>query len=92
MHSYTAYGLNIHSELLLPQLLEGGETANVIVRYGSVSISASDLGDSDRVVLGDSQEVKVYWREIGGFCVRNGNEIVMEPIAGRGMAILRSPP
>lgn len=82
MYYYTAYGLNIHSELELPQLFEGSEIADVTVRYGSVSLSVAELGDSDRVVIGSPQEVKVFWREIGSFCVRNGNEIIMDPNEG----------
>lgn len=82
MQSYLAYGLNIHSEISFPQLLSGRETADVIVRFGPVAIGLSDASDSDRVVMGDSQEVNIFWKDVGGFCIRNGNEIIVDPIPG----------
>ena len=82
MKSYSAYGLNIHSEISLPELMEGGEIADVIVRFGPVAIRLPDADDCDRVVIGGSDNIIVFWKEVGGFCIRNGNEIIVDPTPG----------
>jgi len=42
LHSYTAYGLGIHAELALPELLPGSESPDVTIRLGTVDCLPAD--------------------------------------------------
>ena len=81
---HVAYGLGIHSALLLPELVM--EEAEVIVHVRLGDTSPVDLADV-RAITAD--EADLSWKDIGIFHVRRGNEIVINPAPGADESVLR---
>jgi hypothetical protein len=84
VHSYTAFGLNVRSELPFPSL-EPGEAwaeADVEIRLadlGDLRASLTAAGEHYRLSAG---EVAVTSVQLGTFSVRGGHEILLDPAPG----------
>ncbi|MBZ5608971.1 MAG: hypothetical protein LAP38_11980 [Acidobacteriia bacterium] len=75
MYSYTAYGLNIESEIQLPTLAHGSSAADVQVRRGSVIRPAEANGHATWTTPSD-----IYFRfeNFGVIQISGGTEIVVD--------------
>lgn len=73
---YSVYGLNLESELRLPELVGGEGAADAFARFG-------------RVEVGSEGAFVFEVAKVGRFCVRGGREIVVDADAGVGEAELR---
>lgn len=85
MSYYTYYGLDVHSDLPLPELNRGRstKTPDVIIRQGEVSAEGLD----DGAVLGPflqaaPQNLWLSVPNIARFLIRDGQEIIYEPYPG----------
>ena len=99
---YTAYGLTFDSELEFPEFLPGEQPSDVQIRLAPIDlpdISAPlDNRRISRKVTPD--ETILFWENVGTLQIRNGDEIVADPlpdveervlrlfILGAGMAVL----
>lgn len=79
MFFYRAHGLNIHSELALPELIEKKGALDVVIRIGNVNNIFEE-------VIATGNNCKVYadatyfsWDKICKIRVKNGNEIIVDP-------------
>lgn len=88
-YSYSAYGLSIHSPLALPELVAGGEAADVIIRLGRVSCPPLETTDSKGWLKTAGEEVGFFHEEVGAFLVRGGAEILVDPVPGVEEHVLR---
>lgn len=80
MFCYSCYGLTIHSEMELPGLPPGGPDPDVVVRVGSVP----------RTRRKATIDEEVAFHTLGGaFHIRQGREIVMDPLPGATASLLR---
>ncbi len=81
IHYYTAYNLNIASELPSPQLTSISETKeiDVHIRYGTVPEVLEDAASKGVLYQAKPNEFLLHMKDIAGFWVRDGNEIVIDP-------------
>lgn len=89
LHPYSAYGLGIHSALLLPELVPSEAEADIVVHFGQAERSRIESGEVARLVWGTAQEVHLAWSGVGAFVVRDGREIVVDPLPGVEERVLR---
>lgn len=79
MYAYTAFGLDIHSDLPLPELHPGGGRTDVEIRCRRGTLGGTPPED-DAVVTPDAS--RIVWTDVGAFTVRGGRDILVEPLDG----------
>jgi len=77
---YRAYSLIIGSELDLPELPEAAGEPDVLIRLGSIPHTTNKTTVTDELL---------FPRIAGGFHVRNGREIIVDPLPGADIDALR---
>jgi len=80
MFSYTAYGVGIRSALSMPELMPCRAEPDAVVRYGTLPRPESQV--EPYLVRTDEDGVYCFMRSIGGVLVREGREIVVDPLPG----------
>ena len=90
-HAYSAFGLEVESELTLPLLdpapAGGSGDPDVTVTRGDVTGATTDWGDDDHHYV-DASEFYVSYG-VGDTMVRDGREIRIDPAADAPMDIVR---
>ena len=91
MYRYTAYGLNISSELALPELpsIADGE-ADLVIRRGKVDVALPDPFEAWSHFYLDGDTSYLCWRIVGKFAIRAG-EIIIDAFADVEERIIRLP-
>jgi hypothetical protein len=89
---YRAYGLEISSELALPELNsshgDGDEdTAVRILLEEPVPAPAAAI--TERCLRATADEVHLFWPQAGSFAIKAGREIVLTPVPGVDARLLR---
>lgn len=79
MPLYQTYGLTIDSEIPLPELVSGDGEADVVIRYGKLD-RPSDTPTDQICLYADAEEVYLHWEDIGILYIRQGCEIIIDPI------------
>lgn len=81
MHSYCCYGLNVRSELEIPEFLPAGEAAaDVDVRYESRDeIELEYNADQSFGLRKTPHEITLWIDKVGGIQARHGNELLISP-------------
>lgn len=77
---YTAYNLTIHSDMLLPELLVGTGTADVIIRTDTVPANLPGCESVASYFQAIENELLLKIAGVAHFWVRNGDEIVIQPL------------
>jgi hypothetical protein len=92
VHTYSAYGLGIHSELLLPELVPAPDAkADIVIRFGTVDHSSANIVNSNRCFHFAPDKACYYWDGIVAYQAQNGNEIIIDPDPGTPESSLRIP-
>jgi hypothetical protein len=90
MHSYTAYGLKIQSELVLPELLASDNSAaDVIIRFGKLNDSPLDTDSSAHCFQSTAEGMYLFWEGIGTSLIREGKEIIIDSVSNAEEGRLR---
>lgn len=89
MFSYLAYGLNIQSELELPEFVSRSDdaAADISIRFGETFWTAPK--GEDRYHQATDQEINFFFRVAGSFKVSGGCEIIVDPAPGAEERTLR---
>ena len=92
MHCYRAYGLHVHSELLLPAMVSAeAAEPDVVIQFGHVDCSGLQVQDNGQRERVSAHEAAYAWEDVGAFLVRNGKEIIIDPDRNVEEQLLRLP-
>lgn len=86
LHYYTAYAMSIQAPFQCPELTplpSPQQDCDVIIRWGNVD--EAGLSHSNKTSLGFQINENELWLSVANiarFLVRNGNEIIIEPVKG----------
>jgi len=89
MASYSAYGLTIQSDLVLPQLDESSSAPDLTVRRGRIE-APSPFPGIGRRVCSENGTVWLYCGKRGALRIREGREIVVDPAPGADLRIIHN--
>ncbi|MBE5931096.1 MAG: hypothetical protein E7268_08620 [Lachnospiraceae bacterium] len=81
MHQYYIYGIGIHSEIKLYNLVETPVAPDVTIHYGP--LPEDIIARTARGITSTMSPDRIWFRNhIGHFIIRNGNEILVHPLEG----------
>lgn len=80
MNVYSAYGLNIHSALPLPELLPVEAAADVVIEYGRLEMPRFE--DTYYIIRVDGDVISLFMEDVGAVQVQAGCKIVIDPLPG----------
>lgn len=91
MHIYTAYELGIHSSLHLPELQTLAEVKlDVVIQIAKIHWSPPEPSCTDYFYV-TAEKAYLFWDQVGTFLVRDGKEIIIDPLPGVEERIIRLP-
>ncbi|MGB8699344.1 MAG: hypothetical protein WCD18_08015 [Thermosynechococcaceae cyanobacterium] len=79
MFQYFAYGLGIHSELILPEFIQKDSCCDVTVTVQNADTTYLDIAEPRKYLKVSPQETIVAIQGIGQFQVQKGCEIIVTP-------------
>jgi hypothetical protein len=84
MFSYQAYGLNIRSDFPLPELLQGGDEADIYIQKGKLKPPPLEPTSINRQGIealfgGTPQEAYLHWQGIATLLAKDGTTLIVEP-------------
>lgn len=88
MFSYAAYGLGIHSQLPLPELVVGKATKDITIRLDDAAEAPLPTGLVSFALI-DHETICIRSKTAGTLWVRQGCEIVVQPAPGVDEALVR---
>lgn len=93
MYSYIAYGLRIGSEIAFPNLVAGrGDKFDVLVRFGEIGSRPNETEtlSADKCFRTNNTEICRVFDDTGTIVIRDGREIIVEPVADAEVRAIRS--
>lgn len=90
MYTYTAYGLNIHSSIELPELISCDvATADVVVQFQK--LNSSPIKDVSQYYSFEAttEGLYIFWQEIGTLLISQGKEIIIDAMVDAEESRLR---
>lgn len=92
LYYYDTYGFTVRSEIPLPELRSSaGEAADATICCECISWSPTVVAADGTSFRLAATEAYLYWQDVGTFLVRNGNEIIVDPLPGVEDRIIRLP-
>jgi hypothetical protein len=90
MYKYKAFGLNIHSEIFLPELIHHkSKNPDISILEGRVNLPSESILEGKNFKVTENN-VYMFWKDIGKFEISNGNEILIEKVQDVNRLVLRS--
>jgi hypothetical protein len=89
MHCYSTYGLEISSELPLPELLPSAGGTDARVRLGQVGNVPPEARGRNGYARAEIGSATLYWQNVGTYHINDGQEITIEAAGGVEARVLR---
>ncbi|HEX3012547.1 MAG TPA: hypothetical protein VHQ70_11080 [Syntrophomonadaceae bacterium] len=88
-YSYTAFGLIIHSQIEIPELLPADGVPDVVVRLDKVPVHLENPSSTGVRFEASPHEFLLSLDTVGRYLVSGGKEIIIEPFSGVTMNDVR---
>jgi hypothetical protein len=80
MFGYTAYGLGIHSEIKLPELISSTEVVkDVAISYQNIPPLSLEFNQNNTRIQASINSVQMDYKNVGSFLVTGGDRIICSP-------------
>ncbi len=89
MHIYSAFGLTVSSELIIPEFLPSEESPDVFFKFGSITPPEITLEGMVRAIEERGDGLLLYWSMLGSFLVERGELVTICPLPGTEEALIR---
>lgn len=95
MHRYTAYGVTVDSEIVLPELVAAQDVSSadgsdrVVVRVGSVMMDQAARANASPLVWARAGDVCLHYRGLASFHLTGGRQILVELAPDMDPSVLR---
>jgi hypothetical protein len=89
VYTYGAYGLGIHSNFPLPELVEKDSLSDIVIRLGEPAEVSMEAKGVPRWIHATDTEIVIAWEDVGTFRMRNGCEILVVPVPGVTVSLVR---
>src|SRR5690349_17772149 len=89
MLSYRAYNVCIHSPFEFPELRVENNSPDVIVQVGEIDRVPTNSELDGWCFHANLREAFFYWPDVGTIAVRDGCQILVDPIAGADERVIR---
>jgi HPr Serine kinase C-terminal domain len=81
MYFYSAYGLNIHSAIMLPELIVSEPVkADVKILFGKLDQSPLKNNNKNYCFQSTAEGMYLFWEGVGTFLIRDGKEIIIDAV------------
>jgi hypothetical protein len=87
--SYLAYGVTVHSEVALPHLVAGGDSADVHVRIVSSQYRSIEPPPKETHHEITADSARLFWKDVGTFVIQDKREVLVYPLPNVGVAVLQ---
>ncbi len=88
-YKHRAYNLTINSDFYLPELSCGYDTAEVTIRKGRIESLPPEATGCCCYYKANDNGIYLAWEGVGAFLVRNGCEMIIDPLPGIEDRIIR---
>src|ERR1700737_3646365 len=90
MYSYLAYGLDVHSSIPFPKFI-ASESAegDVVIHEGKTGRPIPETDAEGMYFHMNDDEAFLFWKDVCGYLVKSGREIIFEPLPGAEESIVR---
>ena len=89
MFTYIAYGLGLCSDILLPELEACEAPIDLTIRLGKVNLEQLEVVNNGHRFWGAPTEARHFFEHTGAFLVRDGREIIVDPLPAADERALR---
>jgi hypothetical protein len=88
-YSYEAFGLGIHSNFPLPELIEGTFPSDIAIRLEAPAEVPPEAKEVPRWIQISNGDILLAWRDMGTIRLRKGCEVAVAPCPGTALEVVR---
>lgn len=90
VYSYIAFGLSLKSEIAIPELMDGDGSGDVSIRFGKADLGREAKANGS-FFKANEDEIQFNIKNSGVITVRQGREIIIDPLPDADPASVRFP-